>query len=59
MGISVSDMYLRINDYVENSAVACLQVHYIDSLSTILGELRGQVVKLIIQQGQESTDFYK
>ena len=55
---SIKDVYLRINDYAGNSAVACLQVRSIDP-SSILRELKGHVVKLLIQQGQESTDFYK
>ena len=55
---SLNNVYLRINDYAENSAVACLQMCSIDP-SPILRELKGRITKFIIQQGQESTDFYK
>lgn len=56
--LSINDMYLKINDYAGNSAVACLRVSSIEP-SYILRELKGHIVKLIVQQGQESTDFYK
>ena len=55
---SINGVYLRINDYAGNSAVACSQVHSTNP-SSILRELKGCIVKFIIQQGQESTDFYK